>query len=90
MSIEYCTEVGNQIALRQIRSDDGLRVFSTVKSIGGFRFVEEVHVHEPAGPGYNDYWYWEIAQESGVYFTEPEAFDNGLRSLSWLTKRDEP
>jgi hypothetical protein len=86
MSQSERTEVGNENALRQIRSDDGLRVFSTVKSIGGFRFVEEVHVHEPAGPGYGDYWYWEIAQESGIYATEQEAFDDGLKSLGWSKK----
>ncbi len=73
----------NHFALRQIRSEDGLRVFSTIKTAGGFRFIEEAHIHEPAGPGYDDYWYWEIVQESGIYASEVEAFDDGVKALGW-------
>lgn len=78
------TEVGNQPAIRQVRSSDGTRVLSTIKSVGGFRFIEERHVHEAAGTGYQDYWYWEIEQESGIYSSEQEAFDDALNSISWL------
>jgi hypothetical protein len=81
---EARTEVGNQPALRQIVSEDALRVFSIVKSAGGFRFVEETHVHEPSGPGHDSYWYWEITHESGVYETEQDAFLDAGKSLSWL------
>jgi hypothetical protein len=77
------TKVGNKIALQRMKSEDGLRIFSIVRSVGGFRFVEEVHVHEPAGPGYDDYWYWEIAQESGIYATECEALGDGIKSILW-------
>jgi len=77
------TKVGNQIALRQMESEDGLCTFSIVRSIGGFRFVEEVRVHEPAGPGYDDYWYWKIAHESGIYATECDALEDGMKSISW-------
>ncbi len=70
--------------IRQIESSDGLRVFSTVQSLAGFRFVEESNIHEPAGPGYDDYWYWEMTQESGIYATEQEAFDEAVRTIPWL------
>ena len=78
------TKISNKLALRQIVSADGLRVFSTVESVGGFRFVEETNVHEPAGPGYDAYWYWEQTQESGIYATEQEAFDGGMKAVCWL------
>lgn len=78
------TEVGNHIAIRQIRSSDGNSVLSTVKSAGGFRFVEERNVHEAAGPGFDEYWYWRIEQESGIYSSEQEAFDDAVRSIRWL------
>ena len=78
------TKVGNAVALRQIVSADGLRVFSIVQSAGGFRFVEEIHVHEPKSCGVDDYWYWEITHESGIYVTAQEAFDDGLKIVSWL------
>lgn len=78
------TKVGDQIALRQIESAERLRVFSTVESMGGFRFVEETNIHEPAGAGYDDYWYWERTQESGIYATEQEAFDDGIKAVAWL------
>ena len=78
------TEVGNHIAIRQVRSPDGTSVLSTVKTVGGFRFVEERNVHEPAGPGFDDYWYWRIEQESGIYSSEQEAFDDAARSIGWL------
>jgi hypothetical protein len=74
------------IVFRQIESADELRLFSTIKSAGGFRFVEETHIHEPSGPGYEDYWYWEKTHESGVYATEQEAFDCGMTILSWPQK----
>jgi hypothetical protein len=83
MSATLRTDAVN-IVIRQIESADGLRVFSTIRSIGGFRFVEEMNIHEPAGPGYDGYWYWERTQESGVYTTEQEAFDDGTRAVSWL------
>jgi len=70
--------------IRQIESADGLKVFSTVQSIGGFRFVEETRVHEPAGAGYDDYWYWEPTCESGMYATEQEAFADGMKTVPWL------
>ena len=70
--------------IRQVESSDGLQVFSTVQGISGFRFVEETNIHEPAGPGYDEYWYWEITHESGIYATEQEAFDEGVRIIPWL------
>ena len=70
--------------IRQIESADGLRDSSTVQSGGGFRFAEETHIHEPSGPGYSDYWYWEKISESGGYVTEQEAFDAGVEAIAWL------
>ena len=68
---------------RQVESADELRLFSTIQSAGGFRFVEETRIHEPLGPGYEDYWYWKVTHESGVYATEQEAFDCGVTTLCW-------
>jgi hypothetical protein len=81
---DACTKVGNMVALRQIVSADGLQVFSVVQSAGGFRYIEEAHIHEPKRYGVDDYWYWEITHESGIYGTEQEAFDNGMGIISWL------
>ncbi len=81
------TKVGNQPSIRQVRSTDGQQVLSTVKSAGGYRFVEERNVHEPAGPGFGDYWNWRIEQESGIYLSEQEAFDDAWRSIPWLNGR---
>jgi hypothetical protein len=78
------TEVGGQPALRQIRSPDGSKVLSTIKSAGGYRFVEEHNIYQPAGPGFDEYWFWRIEQESGIYSSEQEAFNSALSSLPWL------
>jgi hypothetical protein len=83
MSVTMRTNSSTRV-IRQIESADGLKVFSTVQSIGGFRFVEETNIHEPAGAGYDDYWYWERTHESGMYATEQEAFDDGLKAVPWL------
>jgi hypothetical protein len=84
MSQRLKTNVGSHEAIRQIKSTDGWRVFSTVRTGGGFRFIEEANTYEPAGPGYEAYWYWQITSESGLYATEPEAFEDGVKALSWL------
>jgi hypothetical protein len=70
--------------IRQIESLDGQNVFSTVASLGGFRFVEETKQHEPAGSAHEEYWYWEMTSESGIYSTELEAFEEGSKSISWV------
>ena len=73
-----------RVVIRQLESVDALRVFSTVESEAGFRFIEEAHIHEPPGPGYDAYWYWEKTAESGIYATEQEAFDAGMATIAWL------
>lgn len=76
------TKVGNMLALRQIVSADRLRVVSIVKSAGGYRFVEETHIHEQ--DAVIDHWFWELTHESGIYAIEQEAFDDAIRVIPWL------
>lgn len=80
------TEVSNEEAERQVRDAQGARVISVVRSVAGWRFVDEELVLQPAENRLDAYMYWEERHRSGVYETADIAWADALKSSEWLTE----
>jgi hypothetical protein len=82
------TKIGNEPALRQIKSTDGRRVLSIVGAAPGlFRFTEETEVLEPETATVPAYWYWTQTHRSGVYESVSAAESDAIRTLPWLNAK---
>jgi hypothetical protein len=79
------TQVGNEPALRQFRSEDGRKIVSIIAVADqSFRFVVDAEVREPATSFMEAHWYWEETYRSGLYLSADDAEREALEAIPWL------